>query len=378
MDYCREQKHFQLRKRIEYFCEEEISPIASEIDQYQRFPLKTFFKLSKEGFMGLLIPSQYGGKGDDIYSYAIVLSILARFCGSTAQSYGVHTIISYACINRWGNEQQKYRLLPGMARGEKIGALAITEPEYGSDVMAIKTIADDKTNHYILNGEKAYIVNAPFAGFILVIASLKTLKGTKCKGAFIIEAPTQGLSTQLKETMGFRGSGIADVLIENCIVPKTNLLGEEQDGFAVMMSAIEFDRIGVALITSGIAEAAFDASIKYSKNRFQFGKPISNFEAIQFKLADMATNLFLAKAFIEKILDKLNAGKQCKLEIAMAKVFSSEMATKTSLDAIQIHGAYGYTRLGKVERLLRDAKGHCIGGGTTEMNKLIIAREFLR
>jgi len=378
MDYFRTKQHQMLYKTIDDFCEKEVDPISVEIDQKGRFPKTTFAKLGKNGFLGILIPKEYKGSGGDIYSFAIILSTLAKTCGAIAISYAVHTLASYCFVYKYGSPLQKNSLLPLMANGEKIGAVAITEPFVGSDAAGIETVAEVKENNYILNGEKAYIVNAPIAGVLIVMASWDKRQGKKGINAFLIITPNAGVSTRLNDTMGMRGSVISNIVIKNCILPKENLLGSDINGYEIMMSVIEFDRIGAAITAGGIAEGALNASIEYSKKRFQFGKSISHFQAIQFKLADMATNLMVTKAFIGKILDQLSVGNKCKMEASMSKLFATEMAVRMALDAIQIHGGYGYTRSARVERYLRDAKGLCIGAGTSEIQRMIIGREILK
>lgn len=378
MDYCRNEGHVSLTERIEQFCKQDVAPSAMQIDEEQKFPAVTFKKMGERGFLGLLLPKAFGGGGADIYSHAIVLSALAKSCGSTAESYGVHAICSYGCIARSGSEDQKRRYLPLMISGEKIGALAITEPLYGSDISGTSCTVEVSDDNYIITGQKKYIVNGSIDAIIIVTGSLNNGKGKKRKSIFIVETPIGGLESRVIDTMGGRGCVISDLMFNRCIIPRKCLLGKESEGLELMMSVLDLDRIDIAIITCSIAEASLAACIDFSKKRIQFGKPIADFQAIRFKLAEMGINIKLAKCLIQSILDRMNEGAPCSTDISIAKVFASEMATQVTLDAIQIHGGYGYTKGAQLERCLRDVKGLCIGGGTSEMQKLIIARELLK
>ena len=368
-----------IRTMVSEFAEKEVKPCASEIDATGEFPWETIEKMAKLNLLGLPIPSEYGGAGVDTISYAIAVEEISKRCASTGVIMSVHTSVGTYPIYLFGTEEQKQEFVIPLAKGERIGAFALTEPGAGSDAAGVQTTAVRNGDHYILNGSKIFITNGGVAGSVIVMAMTDKSKGYKGITAFIVEKGTEGFSLGSKEkTMGMIGSDTSELVFENCKVPKGNLLGEEAMGFRISMKALDSGRIGIAAQALGIAEAALDESVKYSKEREQFGKPIAKFQAIQWMIADMAKEIEAARMLMYHAAYLKDKGANFTKEAAMAKCYASEVAMRATIKALQIHGGYGYTKDYPVERFFRDAKVTEIYEGTSEIQRLVIASNLLK
>ena len=357
----------------------ELKPRAMEIDESAKFPKESVEQLSELGFMGILIPDKYDGMGLDMLSYALVVEELSYHCASTALVLCVHNSVGANPIAHFGSDEQKEEYLPKLASGELIGAFALTEPNYGSDAGGIQGTAKLDGDEYVLNGRKMFITNAKQAGLFIVVLSTDKDKGSRGLSAFIVPADTPGLTVGRKEDkMGMRGSETNEVILEDARIPAKLLLGKEGQGFKVAMVTLDGGRIGIGAQANGIARAALDEARKHAKDRVQFGKPIGDFEAIQWKLADMATNLTAARHLVCDAARRKDRGISFSKEAAMAKLFATEKCNDIVRDAVQIFGGYGYTKEYPVERLFRDAKVTEIYEGTSEMQRLVIARHLLK
>lgn len=363
-----------IRKMVREFAEAEMRPIAQQSDLTGEFPWQTIRKMGPLGLMGMPIPKEYGGGGVDSVSYAIGIEEISRVCAATGVIVAVHTSVGTYPIYLFGSEEQKRKYLPKLARGEMIGAFALTEPNAGSDAGAASTTAKPDGDFYILNGTKIFITNGMVAGTVIVLGLTDKSKGTRGMTAFIVEEGTKGFSHGSREkTMGQCASDTSELVFENCAVPKENMLGKEDEGFKLAMTALDGGRVGIAAQAVGIAQAALDESIKYSKEREQFGKTISKFQAIQWMLADMATEIEAARLLTYSAACLKDAKMKFSKEASMAKMYASEVATRTTSRAVQIHGGYGYTKDYTVERLYRDARITEIYEGTSEVQRMVIA-----
>ena len=379
MDFKPTEEHQLIRQSVREFCDKYVSPIAEEVDRYQRYPEEVIKKIAEQDLMGIYFPAEYGGAGADVMSYAIVMEELARACASTSVVVGAHTSLAEYPIYKFGTEEQKKKYLPPMCKGEMIGAFALTEPGAGTDASAMQTLAVLDGNEYVLNGSKIFITNAPVAGVIIVFAMTDKSKGTKGISAFIVPAGSPGLVIgKHLEKMGIRGSLTSEVLLRDCRIPKENLLGAEGQGFRIAMMTLDGGRIGIASQALGIAQAALDESIRYSKERVQFGKPIGSFQAIQWMIANMAMEVDAARLLVYRAAWCYQEGLPYSTEAAMAKLFASEMAVRQTERAVQLHGGIGYIKGTKVERLYRDAKITDIYEGTSEVMRMVIAGGVLR
>ena len=360
------------------FAEAELVPRAAEIDQSCEYPVENFKKMGDLGFMGLVVPAEYGGTFIDTTSYAIVIEELSRACGSTALGVAAHNSLACGPINLMGNEAQKRRYLPELASGQAIGAFCLTEPQAGSDASNTKTTAVKKGDKYILNGTKIYVTNGGWARYLVATAVTDPSQGSKGISAFIIENDFPGFVIGSKEKkLGLRASGTFEIVFDNCEVPKENLLGTEGGGFRTFMKTLEAGRISIGAFSLGIAQAAMEASIAFAKDRKQFDTPITEFQATQMKLADMATEIHAARLLIHDAARRKDAGEEFGRYASMAKLFASEVSMRVTNQAIQIHGGYGYCKEYHVERFYRDAKLGEIGEGTSEIQRVIIARSIL-
>jgi butyryl-CoA dehydrogenase len=366
-----------IKKTVKDFATKEIVPVAQEIDKERKFPSEIINKLAKLGLMGITVPLEEGGAGLDTVSYALAIEELSKASAAVGAIVAVHHL---ACevIRKFGNKEQKEKYLTNLASGKYLGAFALTEPNAGSDVGAIETSAKFEGNSYILNGKKIFIVNGAQANIINVFAKTAPEKGAKGISAVIVEKnfPGFGVGKTISK-LGIRGCEITELLFENCKVPKENLIGKEGEGFKIALASLDSGRIGIAAQAVGIAQAAFEEALKYSKQRKQFGKYICEFQAIQWMLANMATQIEAARLLVYKAALAKDKGERFTTEASMAKLFASEVAVRTAIKAVQIHGGYGYTKDYAVERFFRDAKITEIYEGTNEIQRLVIASQLL-
>ena len=370
-----EQKLFQ--KTIREFCEREIKPIASKIDKEEYFPKDLYKKMGRMGLMGMTVPQKYGGAGIDKVSYMIALEEISRFCGSTGITVEAHNSLGIGYIYERGNEEQRKRYLPKFTNGEAITALAITEPNAGSDVASLQTTAVPDGDEWVLNGAKQFITSGDIAGVTIVMAKTDKTKGVKGISAFIVEKDTPGFKVgQLEDKLGLRGSRTAELIFEDCRVPNENMLGEKDLGFMGVMNTLDRGRTAVGAMSVGIARGALEDSLEYAKQREQFGRPIGKFQAIQWKIADMATEIDAARLLVHRAAFLEDQGVPFSKEAAIAKLFASEMAMRATRNAIQIFGGYGYTQDYPVERYFRDVKLCEIGEGTSEVQRIVIAKKL--
>lgn len=368
-----------IQKMVREFAEKEVAPIAAELDEKAEYPTKTLQKMAKLGLLGIIIPTEYGGAGLDTISYALVIEEISRKCASTGVVSSVHNSLTAWPIMKYGTEQQKKKYLPILAKGEKIGAFAGTEPNAGSDLGAMQTTAVLKGDKYIINGDKTFITSGPEAGIIIVFAVTDKEAGSKGISAFIVESDFKGYKVGgIFDKLGINASKTSELIFEDMEVPKENLLGKEGDGFKIALSTLDGGRIGIACQAVGIAQAALDESIEYSKQRQQFGRPIAKFQAIQWMIADMATRIEASRFLTLNAAYKKDSGERYSKEAAMAKLFASETAMDCVIKGVQIHGGYGYTKEYTIERLFRDAKITEIYEGTSEVQKMVIAGSLLR
>jgi len=378
VDFSLTEEQRLLKKTVREFAEAEIGPHAREWDEKQEFPRAVFTKLGELGLMGVVWPAEYGGSGMSTLDYAIVMEELSRVDAGVALSVAAHNSLSSGHIFLAGTEEQKKKYLGPLARGEKIGCWGLTENSAGSDAGGTKTTAVRDGAHWVLNGSKTFITNGRVADTAVVMAVTDRAKGAKGISAFILERGMKGFRSGKKEDkLGVRSSDTSELVFEDCRVPAENLLGKEGSGFVDTLKILDRGRIGIAAFSIGIAQAALEASMTYSLGRRQFGHPIADFQAIQFKIADMATKVSAARLLAWHAASLRDAGKEHKVESSMAKLFASEAAVEIALDAVQIHGGYGYLKEYPVERYLRDSKLGTIGEGTSEVQRLVIARELL-
>jgi len=378
MDFNLTKEQTMIRKMVRDFAEEVIKPRAIEIDKQAKFPKDIFDEMGKLGLMGIPFPEKYGGSGGDTVSYAIAVEEIGRVCGSTGLSYAAAVSLGASPIFYFGTKEQKQKFLTQKAEGKTLGAFGLTEPNAGSDAGGTKTTAVLKDDKYVINGEKCFITNASFADTIIVTAVTgKNDKNRNIISALIVPTDAEGITiTNNYDKMGVRGSDTAEIVLDNVEVPKENLLGDPQKGFKQFLYTLDGGRISIAALGLGIAQASLDKALSYAKERTQFGQSISNFQAIQFKLADMAMEVELARNMIYKAAWLKDQEKPFTKEAAYAKLFATETAFRNANEAIQIHGGYGYMRDYEVERYLRDAKLLEIGEGTSEVQRLVISRQL--
>ena len=376
MDFVLSKEHQLLRKMYRDFAENEVKPLAEELDEEERFPMETVEKMAKLGMMGVYFPKKYGGAGADVLAYAMCVEELAKVCGTTAVVVSAHTSLCCAPIYENGTEEQKMKYLPDLLAGKKIGAFGLTEPGAGTDASGQQTTAvlDESGENYILNGTKCFITNGNVADVFVVMAMTDKSKGTKGISAFIVEKDFPGFSQGKHEKkMGIRGSSTCDLIFEDCIVPKENLLGKEGEGFKIAMKTLDGGRIGIAAQALGLGEGAVNEAIKYTKERIQFGKRISQFQNTQFQLADMHTRMQAAQFLVYSAACKKQNHEPYSMDAAMAKLFAAEAASDVTRRAVQLFGGYGYTREYPVERMMRDAKITEIYEGTSEVQRMVIS-----
>lgn len=377
MDFDLTQEQTMIMKMVRDFAQGEIAPKAAEIDRTARFPLETFKQLGELGLLGLPISEEYGGAGADTVSYALAVEEIGRACGSTGLSYAAHVSLGCGPLNYFGTEEQKRTYLTPLATGQALGAFGLTEANAGSDAGGTQTRAVRTGDEYVINGGKAFITNAGYAKTIVVTAVVGKKDGRNQIGAFIIPTDTAGYSvTRTYEKMGLRGSNTVELALEDVRIPAANILGSETGGFKQFLYTLDGGRISIGALSVGIAQAAYEAALRYAKERIQFGQAISKFQAIQFKLADMAMHIELARTMVLKAAWLKDQHRPFTLESAMAKLFASEICMRTCDQAVQIHGGAGYVQDFPVERYLRDAKLMEIGEGTSEIQRMVIARQI--
>ena len=379
MDFNYNENQKLISEMIRSFSVKEILPKIKEWDDNQVFPIKIFKQLGELGLMGVLVPNEYGGSGFGYSEYVTAIQELAKVDPSIGLSMAAHNSLCTGHILQFGNEEQKKKFLPKLSSGEYLGAWGLTEHNTGSDSAGMSTTAVKDGDYWVLNGAKNFITHAISGDVSVVIVRTGEKKDSKCMSAFIVEKGTIGLSSGKKEDkLGMRASETAELIFDNCKVPQANLLGNVGDGFKQAMKVLDGGRISIAALSLGIAKGAYEAALKYSKERVQFGKPIAEHQAIAFKLADMATEIQASELLLYKAVDKKNTNQKVTLEGAMAKYYSSEIAVKISTDAVQILGGYGYTKDFPVERFYRDSKLCTIGEGTSEIQKIVIAKQILK
>ncbi len=378
MDFNLSEEQQLLKKTVREFAEAEIRPHAREWDEKQEFPRELFGKLGELGLMGVVWPTEYGGSGMSTLDYAVVMEELSRVDAGVALSVAAHNSLCSGHIFLAGSEAQKKKYLVPLARGEKVGCWGLTENSAGSDAGGTRTTAVRDGGHWLLNGSKTFITNGRVADVAVVMAVTDKAKGKKGISAFLIESGTRGFRAGKKEDkLGVRSSDTSELVFEDCRVPAENLLGQEGMGFIDTLRILDRGRIGIGAWSLGIAQASLEASLAYAQGRRQFGHPIADFQAIQFKIADMATQVDAARLLIWRAATLRDTGREHTTESSMAKLYSSEIAVQAALEAIQIHGGYGFTKDYPVERYLRDSKLGTIGEGTSEVQRLVIARELL-
>jgi alkylation response protein AidB-like acyl-CoA dehydrogenase len=369
----------QVAQTAKDFAQQYIKPHLMEWDESQEFPLHIFKELGKLGMMGVLVPEAYGGTGLSYFEYNVIIQEISKVCGSIGLSVAAHNSLCTGHILTFGNEEQKTKYLPKLATCEYLGAWGLTEPNTGSDAGNMKTTAVADGGEWVLNGTKSWITHGKSGDVAVVICRTGEPRAKDNSTAFIVERGTAGFSAGKKENkLGMRASETAEMIFDNCRIPDANRVGKVGDGFKQAMKVLDGGRISIAALSIGIAKGAYEASIQYSKERYQFDQPIANFQGISFKLADMATEIAAADLLINQACDLKIKGLPMTKEAAMAKYYASEVAVKASTDAVQIFGGYGYTKDFPVEKFYRDSKLCTIGEGTSEIQKLVISREVLR
>lgn len=370
--------HKMVQDMVRKLADEHIRPKAAHYDETREFPWENIKRLSELGLMGVSVPEEYGGAGMDSLAYVIVIEELSRACASTGVITAVQNSLGEYPLIKFGTEEQKRKYLPLMASGEKIAAYALTEPGSGSDAASMKTTCRLEGDHWVLNGSKNWITNSTAAELFIVYATKDPALGHKGICCFIVEKGYEGFKIgKHEETLGVRASGTCTLTFDNVRVPKENLLGEEGKGFNIAMAALDTGRVGIAAQAVGIAQAALDEALKYSKEREQFGRPIAHFQLVQEMLVNMAVKVEAARMLMYRSAKKRDSGERFTKEASMAKLYASEIAVQCALDAIQVHGGYGYSKEYPVERFLRDAKVTQIYEGTSEVQKLVIAKALL-
>jgi butyryl-CoA dehydrogenase len=367
------------RQMIREFAEKEVKPLAAEVDDKERFPSETVEKMAKLGIFGIPIPTEYGGAGGDNIMYSIAVEELSRACATTGVIVSAHTSLCMAPIMENGTEEQKKKYIPKLASGEWLGAFGLTEPNAGTDASAQQTTAVLEGEEWVLNGNKIFITNAGFAHVYIVIAMTDKSLKTKGISAFIVEEGTPGFEIGKHELkLGIRGSATAELIFTNCRIPKGNLLGKIGGGFGVAMKTLDGGRIGIASQALGIAQAAMDETVKYTKERKQFGKAIGQFQNTQFQMADLKTRIEASRLLVRSAAFKKDCGVPYSADAAMAKLFAAETAMDMTTKGVQFHGGYGYTREYPVERMMRDAKITEIYEGTSEVQRMVIAANLYK
>ncbi len=379
MNFDLNKREILFRQMIRDFAENEVKPIAAEVDEKEEFPIENVKRMGDLGIMGIPIPSEYGGAGGDNVMYSMAVEELSRVCGTTGVIVSAHTSLCVAPIYEFGNEEQKKRFLPDLCSGKKIGAFGLTEPNAGTDASAQQTTAIEDEDGFIINGSKIFITNAGYADVYIIFAMTDKSAGVKGISTFIIEKDTPGFSIGKKELkMGIRGSSTCELIFENCKIPSANLLGKIGGGFSIAMKTLDGGRIGIAAQALGLAQGALDETIKYTKERKQFGRSISKFQNTQFQMADLYTKIEASRLLVRSAAYKKDLKISYAADAAMAKLYASETAMEVTTKAVQFHGGYGYTREYPVERMMRDAKITEIYEGTSEVQRMVIAAKMFK
>jgi len=378
MDFTYTENQQMIADMARDFAAKEIKPKMMEWDESQEFPVEVFKKMGELGMMGILVPTEYGGSGFGYHEYITAIAEISKVCGSIGLSLAAHNSLCTGHILAFGNEEQKKKYLPKLATAEYIGAWGLTEHNTGSDAGGMNTTAVEDGDYYVINGAKNFITHAISGDVAVVIVRTGEKGDSKGMTAFIIEKGTKGFASGKKEDkLGMRASETAELIFTDCRIPKANVLGKVGEGFQQAMKVLDGGRISIAALSLGIAKGALEASIKYSKEREQFGQPIANFQAISFKLADMATEIEAAELLTHQAADMKNKGKKMTKESAFAKLYASEVCVRAANEGVQIFGGYGYTKEFPVEKFYRDSKLCTIGEGTSEIQKLVISREII-
>ena len=367
-----------VRKMVREFAETEVEPLAADIDKEHRFPVETVEKMAQYGLLGVPFPTEYGGAGADHISYAITVEELSKKCASTGVICSAHTSLCCWPIFNWGNEEQKKKYLPDLLSGKKLGAFGLTEPNAGTDASGQQTRAEDMGDYWLLNGAKVFITNGGYAETFVVMAMTDKSKGNHGISAFIVEKGDEGFSIgKTEDKMGICASSTTELIFQNCKIPKDRLLADVGQGFKVAMSTLDGGRIGIASQALGIAQGALDVTVEYMKARKQFGKSLSKFQALQFTVAELATEIEAARLLVYRAADMKDKHLNYGPAAAMAKLFAAETAMHVTTKCVQLHGGYGYTKDYPVERMMRDAKITEIYEGTSEVQKIVIAASVL-
>lgn len=378
--------NFQLTKEQEFvrqmvreFAINEVKPIAAEIDETERFPMENVKKMAKLNMLGIPVPEIYGGAGGDNLSYIIAVEELSKVCGTTGVILSAHTSLASGLLQQFGTQAQKEKYLVPLAKGDKIGAFGLTEPNAGTDAASQQTTAVLVDDHYVINGSKIFITNGGVADTFLIFAMTDKSKGTKGISCFIVEKGYPGFSIgKLENKLGIRASSTTELIFENCIVPKENLIGQEGKGFGIAMKTLDGGRIGIAAQALGLAEGAFEEAVKYMKERKQFGKSLSAFQGLQWMIADMDVKIEAARYLVYKAAFNKDNGLPYSVEAARAKLYAAEVAMEVTTNVVQIFGGYGYTKEYPVERMMRDAKITEIYEGTSQVQKMVISGNIFR
>lgn len=379
MDFTLNENQLMISQMVRDFGERHIRPKMMEWDESQEFPVEVFKKLGELGLMGVLVPQEYGGSGFGYFEYVTAIEELSKIDGSIGLSMAAHNSLCTGHILYFGNEQQKKKYLPKLASAEWIGSWGLTEPNTGSDAGNMRTVAVKDGDYWVINGAKNFITHGKSSNVCVLIARTSEPGAHRSATAFIIEKGTPGFTHGRKENkLGMRASETTELIFDNCRVHKDQVLGTDGDGFIQAMKVLDGGRISIAALSLGIAQGAYEAALKYSQERVQFGKSISNFQGVSFKLADMATEIEAARLLIYRASDMKNKGLVMTKESAMAKLYASEVAVKVANDALQIFGGYGYTKDYPAEKFYRDAKLCTIGEGTSEIQKIVIAKQLFK
>ena len=379
MDFELTEEQKMVKEAAADFAKNTLMPRAEEFDQNEEIPKEIYQELAGLGYMGIMLPEEFGGSNFDFISYILIMEEFAKACAALQIALSVHNSLTCDAILNFGTPEQKKKYLPALAKGEKIGAYSLTEPGSGTDAGSLRTSAVPKDDFYILNGTKTFVTNGGIADLFVVFVSTNPELKSKGISCLLVEKGTEGFSIGAKEKkMGIKGSDTRELSFSDCKIPKENLLGKENQGFKIALILLDPSRIAVGAQSIGIAQAAFDEALKYSKERVQFGQPLCNFQAIQFKLADMATQIDAARLLVHRAAYINSKGIRCSREAAMAKLFASEVANRVVNEAVQIHGGYGYMKEYAVERYFRDARVTEIYEGTSEAQRMVISRHLLK